>query len=162
MNSIRIRLATQADLDSIYRIEDDSFPDPYPNHLLDRLLLDWPGTFFVAETQSGKIVGYCVSSKDRKVAHMISIGVLQEYRRQGIGTRLIRASLLNHGSRIDEMRLEVKQGNADAIRLYEQLGFRQLGLIKKYYSDGSAAVKMRLAVRNPDGSDPEFGGRWSS
>jgi ribosomal protein S18 acetylase RimI-like enzyme len=69
------------DLPAISAIEVDSFTDPYPPALMERLQRDNPGNFFVAENNSSKIVGYCVASEKGEFAHLISIGVLREYRR---------------------------------------------------------------------------------
>jgi len=141
-----IRLATQGDLESIYDVEDHSFSEPYPHRLLTKLLRVSPHGFFVAETQSGTIVGYCVATCEGSSAHLISIGVLREYRRHGVGTALIQALLRSFGPRIVDLRLEVKVGNTEAIELYEGLGFRQVNLVENYYEDGSAAVKMCLSI----------------
>jgi len=129
---------------AIWQIEDSSFTDPYPHNLLAKLLREYPDTFFVAETSAGTIVGYCVAAQQENWAHLISIGVLPEYRRRRIGTALIHALLGTLAPEVGELRLEVKQGNAEAIKLYEDLGFRPVNLIENYYEDGSSAVKTRL------------------
>jgi ribosomal-protein-alanine N-acetyltransferase len=116
--------------------------------LLAKFLRGHPGGFFVAEVPSGTIVGYCVASEDGDSAHLISIGVLREYRRRRVGTALIQALLENVSPKVRELRLEVKQGNAEAIKLYKDLGFRQVNLIENYYEDGSPALKMRLTLHN--------------
>ena len=54
----------------------------------------------------------------------------------------------NFGSAVRELRLEVKQGNTEAIKLYEGLGFRQVNFIENYYEDGSPALKMRFTLRD--------------
>ena len=40
--------------------------------------------------------------------------------------------------------LEVKATNARAIALYSKLGFKQVGLRKGYYDDGTDAILMEL------------------
>ena len=146
LNSVRIRRATQGDLEGICRIEDDSFTEPYPHNLLAKLLRDCPDNFFVAEATPRNLVGYCVASQDGNIAHLISIGVLREYRRRGVGTELTQALIGSLGSAVGELRLEVKQGNTEAIQLYEGLGFRQVNFIENYYGDGSPALKMWLTL----------------
>jgi len=133
-------------LEGICGVEDDSFSEPYPHRLLAKLLRVSPDGFFVSEAQPGTIVGYCVATCDGSSAHLISIGVLREYHRHGVGTALIQALLRNFGPRIVDLRLEVKVGNTEAIELYEGLGFRQVNLVENYYEDGSAAVKMQLTI----------------
>jgi ribosomal protein S18 acetylase RimI-like enzyme len=51
------------------------------------------------------------------------------------------------GSRVRGLRLEVNQMNTEAIKLYEDLGFKRMSVIENYYADGSPAVKMQLAIR---------------
>jgi len=142
----QIRLATRQDLESIYRIEDRSFSEPYPHNLLAKLLSACPDSFLVAELESEIVVGYCVAAQEGSFAHLISLAVLRDYRRRGVGIALIQAVLANLGSGVKELRLEVKQGNADAVRLYRKLGFELVDIIENYYADGSAAVKMRLTL----------------
>jgi len=91
-------------------------------------------------------VGYCVCSKEGKLAHLISIGVLREYRRRKVATSLIQALLVQLGSRIRELWLEVNTANQEAVKFYEGFGFRSIMIIENYYSDGSPALRMRLAL----------------
>ena len=144
LSPIKIRLAREADLEGVGLVEDGSFSEPYPRVLIAGLLRDCPNGFLVAESPQGTVVGYCVAAEGGKWAHLISIGVLREYRRRGIGTALIRRLLANLSSRVKEVRLEVNEGNTEAMMLYEKLGFKQVGSIQNYYKDGSAAAQMLL------------------
>ena len=111
-----------------------------------RLLRDHPTGFFVAEIGSGQVVGYCICSRERKLAHLLSIGVLQEYRRRKIATSLIQVLLVQLSSRIRELWLEVNTANDEAVKFYEGLGFNRVMIIENYYSDGSHALRMRLVL----------------
>ena len=147
MNRFRIRLATSSDLHQICIIEDDSFPAPYPPALLERLLQQYPDTFFAAADSSGKLVGYCVSALEGKLAHLISIAVLREHRRNGVGSTLLQ-NLITFSERhgVEELWLEVNSGNKEAIGLYDKFGFTSVMILENYYSDGSAALRMRLSL----------------
>lgn len=149
MNDVHVRRATRNDLESICQIEDDSFSEPYPRALMVRLLRVHPTGFLVAEISSGLVVGYCVCSKEGKLAHLLSIGVLREYRRRKVATSLIQALLAQLGSRIRELWLEVNTANREAVKFYEGFGFRRVMIIENYYSDGSPALRMRLALEEP-------------
>ena len=151
MDTVQIRLARHTDLKGIFLVEDHSFSKPYPHDLIAKLLRDWPDSFFVAEHQPGKIIGYCVAAEEGKSAHLISIGVIQEYRRRGIGTRLIRRLLANLSSGVKELRLEVKENNREAITFYETMGFKQVDYAQNYYEDGSAAIQMLLTMHEANG-----------
>ena len=58
-----------------------------------------------------------------KKGHMVSVAVLDEYRKKGIGKALVEESV--NGVKLkkcDEFYLEVRCSNNDAVRLYEKLG----------------------------------------
>jgi ribosomal protein S18 acetylase RimI-like enzyme len=42
--------------------------------------------------------------------------------------------------------LEVNTANDEAVKFYEGFGFRRVMVIENYYSDGSPALRMRLAL----------------
>jgi ribosomal-protein-alanine N-acetyltransferase len=135
-------------LPAISAIEDDSFPAPYPPSLLERLLNVCPESFFVAIDQSGELAGYCVFTLGGMTAHLISIAVSRNFRRRGIALALLRRAieyLTAHA--VDELWLEVSLRNAEAVTLYGKMGFEKRGVLKKYYSDGSDAVRMCLVLR---------------
>ena len=148
MKSLRIRTVAESDLPNIAFIENSSFDQPYPLDLLKKLSRQHRDSFLVAE-ENGTLLGYCVASLNRGAAHLISIGVLRESRRKGVGTSLLKhlvRFLLNHG--VDELWLEVKSENNEAVGLYEKFGFERMNIVNDYYSDGSAALRMRLGLGN--------------
>jgi RimJ/RimL family protein N-acetyltransferase len=59
------------------------------------------------------------------------MGVQYDYRHQGLGTQLIKATL-DHALRkgIYRVKLEARADNIHAIRLYERVGFRREALVK--------------------------------
>jgi [ribosomal protein S18]-alanine N-acetyltransferase len=148
VKNLRIRPASAADLQAICLIEDNSFSDPYPPHLLKRLL-DEPGNIFiVAENRNGALVGYCVSSIENRLAHLISVAIPTESRRKGVATALLKR-LIEYlkALRVEELWLEVKQDNNEAIKLYQKFDFASMMVLENYYSDGSAALRMRISFK---------------
>lgn len=143
--SLRIRSARPADLVAVSHIEEESFPSPYPPDLFSKLLQDHGDSFFVAEDISGEVVGYCIASRERGLGHLISIAVLQEHRRKGLGTALLQF-LTDYLVRKDvsELWLEVNVENKETIKLYERFGFAGVMILENYYSDGASALRMRL------------------
>ena len=83
-------------------------------------------------------------------ARLYSIAVDPGHRGQGLAALLLsdaeRQSALR-GRR--SLRLEVREDNESAIRLYERLGFRRIGVRSGYYADGATALRYekRLAPR---------------
>ncbi|KUO84796.1 MAG: ribosomal-protein-alanine acetyltransferase [Vulcanisaeta sp. MG_3] len=93
-----------------------------------------------------KPVGYiisCIEGFSR--GHVISVGVLGEYRRRGIGSELMSrsiCSMVNDGA--GYVILEVRVSNTPAITLYRKLGFEVRDLLRAYYSDGEDGYLMIL------------------
>lgn len=79
-------------------------------------------------------------------AELIYIAVSEEYRRQGTGKRLLN-ELINEaeGRNAGSIFLEVRAGNAPAIKMYESAGFTACGIRKGYYhAPKEDAVIMRF------------------
>ncbi len=97
---------------------------------------------------SRKTLGFVISVlEDRWTGHVLYLGVLPEYRRRRLGTRLLCLSLLDlfRRSDIERVYLEVSTKNEAAVRLYSKLGFSITRLIRRYYSDGSDCYVMTLS-----------------
>ena len=149
LDRFKVRAAEVSDLPSICEVERVSFVnDAYPSFLLERLILCCNSTFFVLTDQEGRVVGYCVSRNERSKAHLISLAVLPAYRGAGIASLLVRELLTSlRKCDVNEVRLEVRIDNDPAIQLYQRLGFTKGSVIQGYYSDGSAAYRMRKFLK---------------
>ena len=102
----------------------------------------------------GEVVGYVMTRIEwglgfiermlTKRAHIISIAVLEGYRRRGIGRALMveAMSASKYVYKAREMYLEVRISNIPAISLYEKLGFKKVKVIPFYYRDGEDAYVM--------------------
>jgi len=79
-------------------------------------------------------------------AHIATLAVRQDHRRQGIAHCLLRVAL-EHARQEGARRafLEVRAGNQPALAMYRQLGFVQTGLRLRYYHDNNEdAILMTL------------------
>jgi len=152
-----IRRAVQSDLIPIMEINLKTLPEHYSDYFYESLLAEMPEAFLVAEVQ-GKHAGYIMCKTEHgfsnfrklgfvKKGHMVSVAVLDEYRRQGIGRALVQESINGVRSRqCDEFYLEVRCSNTAAVRLYEQLGFGVRQKIDSYYRDGESAYLMSIEL----------------
>ena len=83
----------------------------------------------------GKVVGWCdvFGHWAYALQHVgtLGMGLHKDYRHQGLGTKLIRATL-EHALRkgIYRVTLEARSDNINAIKLYERVGFRHEALAK--------------------------------
>jgi ribosomal-protein-alanine N-acetyltransferase len=138
--SLNVRKAEKQDLLAVYEIERLSFKDPYPPFFIDMLLNLNPSTFFVAETEK-EIVGYLITTKDKCTGHVVSLAVLPQQRRTGIGNALMKTGLeILQRLEVETVRLEVRESNREAQQFYETLGFEYNHRIVGYYGDENALV----------------------
>ena len=65
-----------------------------------------------------------------------NVAVRRDRQREGIGNFLMESLIrLTDQQGVTTIHLEVRVGNATAIRLYERMGFTRDGIRKGYYSD---------------------------
>jgi len=113
----------------------------------------FPETFIVAE-ENGKIVGYIMCRIETgissfkllgiaKKGHVISIAILPEHHREGIGSALMQEAMKAMVTyKAKECYLEVRTSNLSAVNLYRKIGFEVARTAKGYYADGEAAKVM--------------------
>jgi ribosomal-protein-alanine N-acetyltransferase len=140
---VRVRRAELSDLDELVALERDSFASDRLSRAQYRRHLDSDSAqVWVASAPSRQFLGSAVLffRKRSAVARLYSIASRREARGQGIGSALIGAAEAAAGQRrCRALRLEVRTDNAEAMRLYERLGFRRIGRYAKYYADGADA-----------------------
>ncbi|MDH5807157.1 MAG: ribosomal protein S18-alanine N-acetyltransferase [Candidatus Methanomethylicaceae archaeon] len=141
-----IRRAEEKDLKEIYRIEVNSFKDPYPYGLLKAFLYH-PGVYLVI-VEDEKIIGYSIGIiRFKDLGHIISIAIDKDYRGKGFGKKLLKETidnLIKMG--VKKIRIEVRESNEIAINLYKKFGFIEKEKIKEYYPNGESAIVMFLDV----------------
>ena len=71
-------------------------------------------------------------------AHVVTVAVREQYRRMGIGERLLIASMEQALAYDQEVvTLEVRASNDAAQLLYEKYGFAKVGTRRRYYTDNN-------------------------
>jgi ribosomal-protein-alanine N-acetyltransferase len=144
------------DLDEVLAIERASFTNPWSRQaFLYELRDNRVARLWVARTAAGSspelsssIVGYLCLWVIGEEVHVTNVAVHPRERQHGIGRHLL-VTLLEHYRRNGATRagLEVRVGNEPARRLYEDLGFRPVGLRKSYYFDtGEDALVMEASL----------------
>ncbi len=138
-----IETATWRDLNALRHLEQVCFPqDAWP--LWDLIgILTLPNVVRLRAAIDGKMVGFIAGDfrPSENLAWIATVGVLPEYRRQGIGEALVLAC--EQHLRVPEVRLSVRVGNLEAIHLYEHLGYQKAGYWPAYYQDGEDALVMQ-------------------
>jgi ribosomal-protein-alanine N-acetyltransferase len=96
----------------------------------------------IAEVSS-KIAGFILTELAPDEGHIITLDVLEGYRRQGIGSLLLAAAEKEAASRGGKrMVLETATTNKAAIALWKKHGYRQLVTIEGYYGWGRDAFRI--------------------
>ncbi len=122
-------------LDAVAVLETVCFAAPWTREGLAEELRNPQAHFLVAE-RDGETAGYIGVQEICGEGYVTNVAVLPQYRRKGIGERLVREAV--RGAKLrgcDFLSLEVRVGNEAAIRLYERLGFQRQGRRKAFYRD---------------------------
>jgi ribosomal-protein-alanine N-acetyltransferase len=127
-----IRGMQDADIAQVLRIERASYAFPWTEGIFrDCLRVNYTCRVAAIDVVT---VGYGILSVAAGEAHLLNLCVADAYRCRGIGRRLLAHMLLaagNGGAR--EAFLEARPSNIGAIRLYQSLGFVQIGMRRGYY-----------------------------
>lgn len=102
-----------------------------------------PGGFGFVDARGGMIVARAIMDE----AEILTLAVLPDARRQGLGRDLLRAAM-RRAAETDArtMFLEVAEDNGAARRLYTSQGFTEVGRRKRYYANGDDALVMRVSL----------------
>ncbi len=96
--------------------------------------LDNPLSLWLAAAEGEEVLGYVGSQTVFEDADILNVAVLPAARRRGIAEALmleLERRLRPKGA--ERITLEVRASNLPALRLYEKLGYSQVGLRKNYY-----------------------------
>lgn len=158
-SKIFIRRCKLNDLDGVIEVNERELPEDYPYFFYKSILDNFPEAFLVSTNKDNKVIGYVMwrveqipsidSLRYVNKGHLVSIAVSEEYRRRGIGIKLLTKSMLavkKHN--IAEYVLEVRVSNYIAIKLYEKFNFKIERVKKNYYRDGENAYYMVRSVVN--------------
>jgi ribosomal-protein-alanine N-acetyltransferase len=141
---VAVRVAKPDDIDALERIEAASFDgDRLSRRSLGHHLQSQTCDVFVA-TLGGAVSAYAMMFYRRtsSIGRLYSIASLPEARGHGLAARLVAACEKAAAARgCSALRLEVREDNAAAIRLYQKLGYSAFGRYEGYYEDGAPALR---------------------
>ena len=137
MSLIKVRTAGIADIYNLYTCNKSVLPVYYGMEDYLLFITIYPNKeVILAEDEKGNLYGFLVAEYNKSNVHILSFGVYPEYRRMGIGSKLI-DGLVNkvvNGNSIKTMTLYVHEDNDSAIKFYEKYGFNKIKRIKNYYA----------------------------
>ncbi len=87
---------------------------------------------------NGKTIGYLIAMLAKDSADILNIGIDPNFQRQGRGAALLKHLIKELIKRdIDEILLEVREGNKSAIQFYKNQGFEEISVRENYYIKNS-------------------------
>ena len=118
----------------IAALEAANFSAPWDEAAVRGELENSLALWLVAVGEDGTVLGYVGSQSCFEDADILNVCVAPAARRRGVAEALMReleARLAPNG--VEKISLEVRASNEPAIRLYEKLGYTQIGVRKGYY-----------------------------
>ena len=112
-------------------------------------LLTMPGVTALVASRGDEPVGLVLTRQAGDEAEILTIGVLEEARRQGVARRMLE-QVIAGSDKLASIFIEVDVANDHALWFYEDAGFKTTGRRRDYYqlNDGtrSDALIMRLEL----------------
>jgi ribosomal-protein-alanine N-acetyltransferase len=138
----------------MYRIDQACFPQgiAYGRKEL-KAYIQSSGSYCLVAEIADEIVGFIVTERSAPWGHIITLDVLEGFRRQSIGSRLLTSSELDSAVQgANRMVLETATSNKAAIAFWNKHGYREFGTIQNYYGPGLDAFQMSKLVAGPAGA----------
>lgn len=133
-----IRRMQPEDLPAVHAIDVQSFSMPWPERSFKFEITENPVARAWVVERDGRLAAMLVLWLIVDEAHVATIATAPEFRRQGIGERLLVAALISareEGAR--RAFLEVRAGNLAAQAMYRKYGFEVAGNRPRYYKDNN-------------------------
>ena len=119
-------------LDSVLEIEKESNPYPWTARNFSDCIEKVYYSMVLEDKE--RLVGFAIMAISSEESHLLNIGVNKDFRGSGFGEQILKKMIIAAevmGSK--KIILEVRVSNKIAYRLYEKLGFHEIGERKKYY-----------------------------
>lgn len=144
--NVHLRKMTVEDVPAVVELDQKSFSLPWPERSFRFELTENPASHCWVAELDGKVVGMIVVWLIVEEAHVATLAIHPDHRRQGIGQRLLAHALrqlLTDGARSSF--LEVRESNFAAQEMYRKFGYEAVGRRRRYYRDNDEdAILMNL------------------
>ncbi len=123
----------ESHVEAIAQLEQICFSDPWSVNSI-KSEVNNPLSLWLVAMDDDKLAGYVGSQSVLGWADMMNLAVAPEYRRMGIGEKLV-AELIGmlKDEKVTCLTLEVRVSNTAAIALYTKMGFVEVGRRPGYY-----------------------------
>jgi ribosomal protein S18 acetylase RimI-like enzyme len=111
------------------------------------MMLTDPAREVYVAVLGGEVVGFTILRMEGVfVGYIQTVGVMPGWRNRGIGTRLIDFAERRIFERYPNVFLCVSSFNTEARRLYERLGYDEVGELKDFIVPGHSEILMRKSI----------------
>ncbi len=150
MPDIELFGLSKKDIEEIYEIDRICFP---PEIAFDKetfsLYIEDNNTIKIGARLDNKIIGFILVYLFYEFGEILTIDILPEYRRMGIGKILMKeAEKRMRENSVIKVFLEVAVNNKPAIEFYKKLGYRIEGIIPSYYPPDIDAYSMEKELKD--------------
>jgi ribosomal-protein-alanine N-acetyltransferase len=152
------RVAGEEDIDAVAALEAATFTNPWTRDMLAKELRESTvARVYVLRLPGERVAAFCSCWLILDELHINTIAVAAHLRRRRLARLLmthIMAEAAAEGAR--RTTLEVRRSNAAARKLYERLGFREIGVRRGYYThpDEDALILSHEWTVNTQSSQP--------
>ena len=134
---IKIEKMSLNDLENIKNILISDFDD-FWNYNILKDELESENSIYIVAKSNNEIIGF---AGIKILLDEADIVTKKCYRNQGIGTLLLKNLIsTSKNSNLHSLSLEVNEENKIAIHLYENLGFKNIGIRKNYYKSKNGKI----------------------
>lgn len=146
-----IQQASPTDLETLSNIEQECFTSEAFSKTQIASLLKAPTSVSLLAKAGEQVVGFIIGSVNDfgeiKLGHIVTIDVVPEYRRKGVGMLMLQKverEFQNAGVKV--CYLEVRADNTAAKKLYQKRGYRQVEVLDDYYYRGGHGIRLEKAL----------------
>jgi ribosomal protein S18 acetylase RimI-like enzyme len=137
---LKIETASIKQLDELFRIEEDCFDqEAFTKQQIAYLLRDFNTIALIAKSNldiAGFVIAQIEVEENTEYGHIVTINVAPKFRRKGIATRMLQEiEIFLRQRSITQIRLEVREDNNTALKLYNKLDYKTQGKLDRYYGN---------------------------
>ena len=148
---IKLRSYTPDDFERLYEIDQKCYePEIAYSRRELRNYLRFPSADCVVAVDTATLVGFCITAHQAWWGYIVTMDVLEAYRRRGVGSMLLgEAEQRLAADGVQEIALETAVDNAAGIAFWRRHGYGVHRIRKGYYPGGRDAYSMtkRLAAK---------------
>ena len=146
ITKIIIKTMEKSDLDSIKDTISTDFDEFWSyDNILNEIKNE--NSEFLVCIYGNEIIGFGGIRITLDIAELMFIVIRKDFRNQGVAKLLLKNFIqIARDKKISCIQLEVNEKNEYAIKLYKDIGFKEVGLRKKYYMNKFDAILFTLEL----------------